>query len=382
MPTFTLDPARQPTGCDEVQTPSDRINYFDPEFRHARTLKLALGADLLLPLGVVGTVDLLYTRGVNSFHVVDVNLESPLGAAAGEGGRVMYGTIDPATGEATHPRRTARSWMPCSRSGTGPAIRLSPPAAQLEKRFANGTEVSAAYSFTRVRDRVNTIQDDPGPNVAATPLNGTLERRDLGTSLLERPHQVTVVGTTDLPLGFRLGVIYVGGSGVPLTYVVEGDVNADGFFGDAPANDVVYLPRDASDITLADPALYASLDRFIRSEPCLQAQRGRLLRRNDCRDPWVHETQARLSKRFALTDRRALGITADLFNVLNFLDADWGLVEPDLAPPGWARGGSAAAGRLRRSQPARDLRGLHGPPSSDRPGSLPLALPLGATLSF
>ena len=215
--------------------------------------------------------------------------------------------------------------------------------------------MTAAYSFTRVRDRVNTIQDDPGPNVAATPLNGTLERRDLGTSLLERPHQVTVVGTTDLPLGFRLGVIYVGGSGVPLTYVVEGDVNADGFFGDAPANDVVYLPRDASDITLADPARYASLDRFIRSEPCLQAQRGRLLRRNSCRDPWVHETQARLSKRFALTDRRALELTADLFNVLNFLDADWGLVRQTLPHLGGHGVGLLRLVGYDASQPARDL---------------------------
>ena len=42
----------------------------------------------------MGTVDLLYTRGVNTFQVVDVNLTGPLGAAAGEGGRVMYGTID------------------------------------------------------------------------------------------------------------------------------------------------------------------------------------------------------------------------------------------------------------------------------------------------
>ena len=68
------------------------------------------------------------------------------------------------------------------------------------------------------------------------------------------------------------------------------------------------------------------LDRLIRDEPCLRNQRGRLLERNSCRDPWVHETQARLSKRFRLAGRRALEITADLFNVLNFLDGDWGLV--------------------------------------------------------
>ena len=43
--------------------PLPRINYFDPAFRFPRTLKVGLGADLLLPWGYVGTVDLLYTRG-------------------------------------------------------------------------------------------------------------------------------------------------------------------------------------------------------------------------------------------------------------------------------------------------------------------------------
>jgi hypothetical protein len=40
----------------------------------------------------------------------------------------------------------------------------------------------------------------------------------------------------------------------------------------------------------------------------------------------VHETQARLSKRFQIAGRRAFEITADLFNVLNFISGDWGLV--------------------------------------------------------
>ena len=55
-------------------------------------------------------------------------------------------------------------------------------------------------------------EDEPGPNVASTPVNGTLDRRELRTSLWERPHKVTLVGTTDLPLGFRLGLVYIGGS--------------------------------------------------------------------------------------------------------------------------------------------------------------------------
>ena len=45
------------------------------------------------------------------------------------------------------------------------------------------------------------------------------------------------------------------------------------------------------------------------------------------RDPWIHETAASLSqKRFVLADRRTFEVTADLFNVLSFLDSDWGRI--------------------------------------------------------
>jgi hypothetical protein len=333
VPAFTLDPVNPPTACAVTTDTIRRINYFDPEFRFPRNFKLAAGADLLLPEGVVGTFDLLYTRGVNTFHMVDVNLTGPVGAAAGEGGRLMYGTIDSVGNTAPSRHPTPLDAVFEIRNGTGdPAFSAT---AQLEKRFAGGADLSVAYTWTKAKDRMSPAGDLPGPNVASTPLNGALDRRDLRTSLWERPHKVTLVGTADLPLGFRLGVIYLGMSSAPFTYVVEGDANADGFWPPiAPSNDVVYVPMGASDISMADSAQYAELDTFIRDEPCLRAQRGRLLNRNSCRDPWVHETQVRLSKLFGLADRRVLEVTADLFNVLNFVDSDWGLVRQTVAAEG------------------------------------------------
>jgi hypothetical protein len=328
VPDFTLDPENPPTACAEPVQPTPLLNYFDPEFRFPHSLKLSLGADRLLPGGVVGTVDFLYTRGVRTFHMVDVNLVGPVGTSAGEGGRTLYGTIDATNGEATPSRRTeALRGVYEIRNETGD--RSYSVTAQLEKRFANGTELSAAYTHTDAKDRMSTDGDLVLPNASSTPVNGTLEHRELRTSLWERPHKVTLVATTDLPFGFRFGLVYIGMSSEPFTYVLLGDPNADGF-RPGPlqdlSNDVVYVPRDAGDITLADTAEFGELDRLIRDEPCLQAQRGHLLERNSCRDPWVHETQARLSKRFRLADRRVLEVTADLFNVLNFLDGDWGLV--------------------------------------------------------
>jgi len=333
VPAFTVDPARQPTECADTAQPAfARLAYFDPEFRFPQNLKLAIGADLLFPAGLVGTFDLLYSRGVNTFEVVDVSLNGPVGVAAGEGGRTMYGTVDSATGASSPLRKTTDALEAVfeNRNGNG-GDRSYSVSVQLGKHFGNGVELSAAYTFTDAVDRGSSSQDLPGPSISSSPLNGTLEHPELRTSFWEERHKVTLVGTTDLPFGFHLGLTYVGGSNTPFTYLVAGDANADGFWPSSdPANDAVYVPRDAADITLRNPKQYARLDQLIRAVPCLRTQRGHLLKRNSCQDPWLHQTQARVAKRFRLSSAQELELTVDLLNVLNFLDSDWGLVRHTL----------------------------------------------------
>ena len=96
-------------------------------------------------------------------------------------------------------------------------------------------------------------------------------------------------------------------------------------FGGPTFNDPIYVPRDAADITLEDPAQWEALDSYIESRPCLREQRGQLLRRNSCRDPWVSIMNARLSKVVPTTSGQSIELIADLFNVLNLFDRDWGV---------------------------------------------------------
>jgi hypothetical protein len=360
VPAFTLDPKNQPVRC-AVPTPlTSPLAVFDPDFRFPRNLKVALGVDRLLPGGVVGTVDFLYSRLVNTVEVRDLNLRGPVGISTGEGGRVLYGTIDESTGQATPERVTDDlTYVVQMRNGSGD--RSYSVTAQLEKHLSNGTEVSAAFTYTDAKDRMGMVTDRFGPNTVSTPVDGTLEHREVRSSIWERPHKVTFVGATDLPFGFRLGFTYIGMSGAPYTYVALGDPNADGFRpGDAVSNDVVYVPRDAGDITLADPTDFAALDEFISKEPCLQSQRGRLLQRDSCRNPWVNETTAQLSKRFRLADRRTLEVTADLFNVLNFVNNDWGVVRQTFGDDG-------------NAVPLLQLVGYDAPNSRGRYGLAPVA---------
>src|SRR5437773_11573467 len=77
------------------------------------------------------------------------------------------------------------------------------------------------------------------------PVGGTIANRNLRTSSFDRPDKVTISGTVNAPFGARFSLIYDGVSGTPYTYVVGGDANADGVFG----NDLVYVPRNRADMT-------------------------------------------------------------------------------------------------------------------------------------
>lgn len=333
VPAFTItDP--QPTECDDGGAPIQIITAFDPSFRYPQNFKLSLGVDQRLPWNVVATADLLYTRGVHQLALRDLNLLPPSGTAAGEAGRRLYGTIDPVTGE-SHVNLRNPAFEQVIQMANGSGDRAYSLALQLQKRFANGNEIGAAYTYTDARNHGDYQFVSALNNLGVNAVDGTRESPALRTSLYEVPHMLRVHAALDLPFKVRLGVLYFGLSGTPFTYLVDGDANADGLgqFG-GQTNDPIYVPRSPDDITLVsldDPSQPASaeeregLEQLIQSQRCLRSQRGHVLQRNSCRQSWTSEIDARLSKVVPITRGHSLELSADLFNVLNFLDHDWGL---------------------------------------------------------
>jgi hypothetical protein len=329
VPPFTIDLASQPTTCGEGADPaSDAVSFFDPDFRFPRSLKVAIGADRRLPWGMVGTIDLLYNRSLDQLDQVDANLGPPT-PQAGEGGRLLYGTIT-ASGEGL-PSRPKSAFNQVIQVRNAAGDRSFSATLQLQKRFPNATELAVSYTRTSSRDRLSDAHG--GLNGVAG--DGSLETRRLATSDWSVPHRVTLLASANLPLGVRLTLFYDGASGGAYNYVVDGDANADGFGGDLiyvpadvrPGGDVSLATRDESGpLVPAAAAAYDSLDRFIGEERCLRVSRGRLMRRNSCRNPWSNHTEVRVSKLLPTLHGQSLEMILEVFNVLHLFDSDWGLV--------------------------------------------------------
>jgi hypothetical protein len=241
----------------------------------------------------------------------------------------MYGTIDAASGIATPSRRSQR-FGPVLEVRNDRGDRAHAFTIQLGERFAGGTELGVSYSHIESQDRFSASEDAADANFGSVPLDGTLDGRRLATSTWSVPHKVGATGLLQLPNGFRFAVFYTGNSGAPYTYVIRGDANADGF-GDAfdgrnLYNDAVYVPSSSADITLANPSEYSHLERFIAGEHCLWESRGRIARRNACRNPWVNMLNVRVSKTFARRPARSMEVIADVFNLFALLGSKLGEV--------------------------------------------------------
>ena len=377
VPNFVADPNAQPSSCTTGSQPSAAsLSYFVDDFRLPQSLKVVLGGDQRLPWGVVGSVDLTYIRGMNALYITDDNLAGPVGTLSGEGGRVMYGTVAGTSKKGSAPTVTpnivSAAFGPILRNDNRSGDRTYIGTVQLQKSWSNGTELGAAYTHMNAKDYFSLRDAQSVSNYGFSAVDGSLEDRNLAISTYDIPNKVTITATKSLPLGFRLSLIYLGRSGTPFTYIVNGDANADGVGNkvgafDRQADDAVYVPRSLTDITLvrdsaaspttnvllpATASAYDSLEAYIDSQSCLRENRGRILPRNACRNPWQSILNARVAKSLRIgPGGRDVELIADVFNVLNLLNGDWGLIRETGTLAG-AGTENVALLRLRGTDPA------------------------------
>ena len=171
-------------------------------------------------------------------------------------------------------------------------------------------------------------------------MSGNLQDFSLTRSKNDMPNRVVAMGTYHAKTLTDLTVIYQGNSGAPYDYVYgagsgsgSGDANGDG----NSQNDLVYVPKNVrdpneilftgyNDTTKANSvaAQQAALDKFINSVPCLRENRGKILSRNTCRNPWVNEVDLTIAQSLQAFHAQNFQLRLDILNFGNMLNPKWG----------------------------------------------------------
>jgi hypothetical protein len=314
------------------------INVVDPNLKFPQVFRTSLGYDRKLPWDLIGTVEAMYSEGIDNFITTNLNLVQQ--TATDAFGRVLYGTFN-SSGQST----PQRQW-----SGLGDVIKIQNYSGdysysftgQLRKTFTNSWEGSVAYTYGRsfsVNDMTSSVAYSNWQfgRVQA----GAQGDRVMGPSAFDQPNRIVANATWTLPWRTTdLSFIMQAASGTKFSYIVGGssgraDLNADG----SSSNDPMFIPNNYNDPkqiqfqattfsgVAATPAQQlAAFEQFIANNKCLSSQAGKIMARDSCSNPWYNTLDISLRQRLPQIGDHKVSVSLDIYNAMNLVNSSWGKI--------------------------------------------------------
>ncbi|MGH7551345.1 MAG: TonB-dependent receptor domain-containing protein, partial [Gemmatimonadota bacterium] len=339
------DGSNNPFECSEPrEADPPEFAVWDPDMENPETWKLNLGYETIVGDGWRLSADMLYGRTEKNFNVNQLNLNDEFFRTAVDNRPVFVPAEEfPAHDFAfqTTPRANEDIAGVYFNESTAESEAWSLSFKGAKAWDEQGLRLDGSYTFNSIFDNSSffcctsnegfrTKPTAGNPNFIGDPgddLEGTWGHADF-----ERQHVFILAGTFQGPWGIDVSGIWRSQSGTPWTMTADGDINGDGeeFNDRVPVfDDLLFGQVDDGEIIPGSTATEAAefqafLDEDSEGGECLRDNLGRIAERNSCRNPWFHSVDLHLSKGFAFVDGQEVEVIADLFNVLNGLNEDWG----------------------------------------------------------
>lgn len=318
------------------------------DFKMPQSWKSSIGVDMALPVGIQGKMELVYNNDISGILFHDLNLVNPvpLNIPGYPDHRLVYPRanrdkfINPlnSSGQRDLMGNSAMNVVSISNSSGGYYLSFM---SSLSRKFKDGLDISISY----VRSGAKNYNDGDGDQTLsalnATPSVNGINNPALGYAGYVPPNRV--VSTVTLPLKvsrtitFNFGLVYQGSSEGRFSYTYSKDL-----IGDGTNRSLIYIPKNPSEITFspltvstANGSLSYSAEEqrgaffsYIDQDKYLRSKKGQYAERNGALLPWRHQIDLRFSSVFGLKGRNkkhSLELSADIFNVGNLLNRQWGL---------------------------------------------------------
>lgn len=325
---FRPDPDNQPTpgdgsGLSPIET--TEVNLISRDFKYPQAMKLNLALDQDLPLGIRGTLEGVYSKAINEVTYSNLNL-GKVGESAY--GRPLYGDIfynsnyGTASGDPNRINSEFTNALLLKNTSKGYNYSIT---AELQKQFDWG--FNARISYTRNRAK-NVNNGTSSRAISNWQYNENFDVNDpqLGTADFERRHRILANVSYQFSLANQfattISIIYDGRSGTPFSWIYDGNANGDTRYD----NDLMYVPASEDEVVLTSDN-WDEFDSWISSRSSLNDYRGGVVERNSARESWVNYLDLRINQEIETFNGQKIELTASMFNVLNFLNKNWGIRE-------------------------------------------------------
>ncbi|MBL0183978.1 MAG: hypothetical protein IPP96_17530 [Chitinophagaceae bacterium] len=289
----------------------------DPKYKFPQVWRTNVGFDRKFGKGWTLSMDMLYTKDLNATVMRNANQIAPTSTVN------LGGSIRPSfANTSTSTRRLYNAYsnaIVLENNNAGGSFSYT---AQVSKSFSKGFYASLAYTFSAAMD----VTANPGSTASSTwqcnLTSGTQNDKELAPSLFAVPHRI--VGTFSYNreflkhLGTTISIFYEGsqqqggrfnyiygtaGGTAPTGFSNTADINYDG-----NSSDLMYIPKDASQITFtpltvgsgSNAVTYTAQQQsdaffsFIEQDKYLRRHKGKVAERNGAIYPFYHRVDLKV----------------------------------------------------------------------------------------
>lgn len=350
-------PATPPQAGTVLPNP---ITVMDKNLKMPQTFKMSLALDAKLPFGIVGTLEGIYNKDINTVLFRNANLvdPKPLNIEGYPDNRLFYpntaadkflnpildgkavpnGTVIPATPANPKPAQPgAFNVIVLDNSSQGYYYSVT---ASLSKRFSNGFGASVSY----VKSEAKSLFEGDGSQTlsgwqSTTSVNGA-NSPSLGYSGFVSPNRIIATASYQKEflknLRTSLTLLYDGSDG-RFSYTYSGDFNRDG-----ASSDLIYVPKDPSEITFVATTIGSGANavtytpqqqsdlffKFIDQNKYLRSRKGDYAERNGAISPFNGRFDFKFLQDVFVNiggKRNTLQFSWDVLNFGNLLNKEWGV---------------------------------------------------------
>ena len=302
-----------------------KISGVKDNFKMPQIWKTSLAVDYQLPtsfpLSVTG--EFIYNKNINAVTLENINIKDPSNWEHfnGADNRLIYPS------DYTYVSGTNAVVLTTTSKGHGYPANVTVNAQPVED-----LNMMLAYTHTESKE----ISGLPGSDPVST-WQGMLTIDGPNFATVQRSRYVVpdkVIAAVNYNLPFRhkgllrktsLNLFYSGYSASGYSFAYTNDMNGDGI-----NNDMMYIPKDDSEIKFKNEADRTAFWNFVDQDSYLKNHKGEYAEAYAARAPWVHRFDLRITEDFSFKAGKTehhFQLSLDFMNIGNMINSKWGVMK-------------------------------------------------------